>query len=277
MAGELARAGMQPLVVPLLVAHATNEPFPADRYKHVIFVSEHAVSFAKAAFEAQNARLLSLAPAAQWYAIGPATETALAAALDGSEQNPSKAMSKATGPQITVPEPARSEGLLEQYLHNIAGETVLIVAGVAGRALLPDTLGARGAIVKSWLVYRRTEQPPEPSTWAAARNADVVVASSGQGLELLTRYWSDGDDKLATDSPAGDKSSDLRTPGTWRDRSLDVPVCVPSPRVHELAKKLGWLKPVNCPGASARATITGLLNDGLWSQAKLTNSIKHTE
>ncbi len=241
MAGELAAVGMRPLVAPLLTAQPTQDVFPAKGYDHVIFVSEHAVIHANAVFEPLKGGLVGIAPEARWYAIGPATDAALAAAF---------AQTTAQAPETVVPEPARSEGLLDsKYLQHVAGDEVLIVAGVAGRSLLADTLQARGATVRSWLVYRRVEQLPTLASWPNADAVDALVASSGQGLELLTRQW------LAS---AGAPSSRSRSGG------LEVPVCVPSPRVFELATKLGWLKPVNCPGASAQATIAGLSQQGLW-------------
>jgi len=247
MAEELGNAGLQTLVAPLVAAQPTGQEFPADRYRHVIFVSEHAVSYANRAFQASNRQLVSIAPLVRWYAVGPATEAALLAALAGT----------ATDPEVVVPEPARSEGLLEHPdLQTIAGHRVLIVAGVAGRALLPDTLRARGAHVQSWLVYRRSELAPDAAFWASAaagenaEAADVLVASSGQGLELLTRLW------FARSSKEG--SAPAR----------QVPVCVPSPRVYNLALKLGWQKPVNCAGASARAVLAGLAEQGIWAPGR---------
>lgn len=243
MAGELAAAGMQPVVAPLLAAEPTDSEFPGKGYDHVIFVSEHAVTHANEAFRRLNGALAGIAPEARWYAVGPATDAALAVAF---------AVSRAPAPNIIVPEPARSEGLLDnQHLQDVAGAKVLIVAGEAGRSLLADTLEARGATVSSWLVYRRVEQLPPVGSWPDAGTVDVAIASSGQGLELLTRQWLAA---AAADASLGRGSSG----------GLDVPVCVPSPRVFELATKLGWLKPVNCRGASAQAAIAGLSEHGLW-------------
>lgn len=235
MAGELAAAGLAPLVAPLLAAEPTNDDFPTDRYDHVIFVSEHAVSYANRSFQTTQGALKGIAPMARWYAIGPSTEATLSAALGA---NPI---------EVVVPEPARSEGLVEHpHLQNIAGARVLIVAGAAGRPLLPDTLRSRGATVRSWLVYRRIELAPSAAARAGAAAADAAVASSGQGLELLTRLW-------FGDGAQGESS-----------KRRQVPVCVPSPRVYNLALKLGWQKPVNCDGASAAAVLAGLTGQGLW-------------
>ena len=77
MAGELAAAGLQSRVAPLLAAQPTGEPFPTNRYDHVIFVSEHAVTHANKAYLAANNALAGLAPQARWYAVGPATDAAL--------------------------------------------------------------------------------------------------------------------------------------------------------------------------------------------------------
>ena len=255
MAAELAAEGIEPLVAPLLAAEPTGARFPAGDYDHVIFVSEHAVGFANLAFQSGRGLLAEIAPEARWYAIGPATDSALAKVFAANDPNPGV---RQPVPSVIVPEPARSEGLLlNQHLQHIAGDEVLIVAGVAGRALLADTLLARGALVNTWLTYRRVEQFPAAGTWPDCGAVDVLIASSGQGVELLTRQW-------------------LVAGG-----GVDVPLCVPSPRVFELALKLGWLNPVNCPGASAQATIAGLAQQGLWPASGdtrvLSNSTKHTE
>lgn len=261
MAGELAAVGLVPIVAPLLAAESTQASFPANRYDHVIFVSEHAVMHANLAFLAADATLVEIAPKAQWYAIGPATDAALATAFAGRSTNHAEAIAN---PMVIVPEPARSEGLLDdERLQSIAGETVLIVAGEAGRALLADTLQARGAAVTTWTVYRRLVQPPPAGCWPMHNEVDLLVASSGQGLEILTRQWlASGEDSGGTDC-------------------FDLPVCVPSPRVFELATKLGWRKPVNCPGASASAVIAGLSQQGLWTAPRdaqaFSNSTNHTE
>ena len=114
-------------------------------------------------------------------------------------------------------------------------QKVLLVAGEDGRELIASTLGERGAEVSTWLVYRRvaTDDSLEQIVQQAA-SVDLCVASSGFGLELLTRVWFD----------AGG--------------GAEMPVCVPSPRIAAMARRLGWTSPVLCSGASAEATLRGL-------------------
>ena len=233
LANHLAPLGYDCRLAPLIDIHPTHEAPPTGRFEHVIFLSEHAVS---CAFE-QGA---SVAERAQWYAIGPATEAAFAgicADLNATRE------AQISPPQVFVPEQARSEGLLQApalQASALQGQKVLLVAGEDGRELIASTLVERGADVSTWLVYRRVatdnslaqivQQAPSP---------DLCVASSGFGLELLTRLWFD----------AGG--------------GAEVPVCVPSPRIAAMAKQLGWTFPVLCSGASAEATLRGLADANL--------------
>lgn len=244
MAQELAEAGLSSFVCPLINAVATNQPFPettgaatGNCFNHVIFVSEHAVQHGLAAVR-------QIGSGAQWYAIGPATGMALRAAMRRHRASQAE--------QVNIPEPARSEGLLaDQRLQLVKGRQVLLVAGEDGRELLADALHERGAVVTSWLPYRRAALPVNTLAQAFAAGGtgataqqqlaaiDGCVASSGQGLELLTHQW-------------------LQAGG-----SVDLPVCVPSPRVAAMARALGWQQPVLCSGASAQATVAGLRDLGL--------------
>ena len=233
MAQVLGAAGVSCTVHPLLKAEPTGAPLPGECFDHVIFVSEHAVMLGR--------KVVSmLADRPQWYAIGPATEAAFAgicADLNATRE------AQISPPQVFVPEQARSEGLLQAralQASALQGQKVLLVAGEDGRELIASTLVERGADVSTWLVYRRVatdnslaqivQQAPSP---------DLCVASSGFGLELLTRLWFD----------AGG--------------GAEVPVCVPSPRIAAMAKQLGWTLPVLCSGASAEATLRGLADANL--------------
>jgi uroporphyrinogen-III synthase len=74
---------------------------------------------------------------------------------------------------------ADSEALLAE-LQNVAGERILIVRGQGGRALLGDTLRARGATVEYAECYRRVR--PQ-RTWSG--RADAITVSSAEGLSNL--------------------------------------------------------------------------------------------
>ncbi len=245
MAEVLRAAGLDCLVCPLIAVSPTDQPLPGDCFQHVIFVSEHAVQRGRAAVE-------RIAAGAQWYAVGPATGAALAKLM--------AELSRSEAANVQMPADPRSEGLLrEPGLQTVEGACVLLVAGEGGRELIAETLRARGARVTSWLVYRRieldlrrastdlngvwkNESGDEPADEPAI---DVCVASSGAGLELLTRSWFGHNN------------------GSGWGIGRQVPVCVPSPRIAQMATAMGWQAPVLCNGASAEATLEGLVNAGL--------------
>lgn len=74
---------------------------------------------------------------------------------------------------------ADSEALLAE-LDDVAGKRILILRGEGGRALLGDTLRARGATVQYAECYRRVR--PQ-RTWSG--RADAITVSSAEGLANL--------------------------------------------------------------------------------------------
>jgi len=251
MARALTQAGVDCYVCPMFAPEPSHQKLPDDCFDKVIFVSEHAVSYAD---RDKGVLANALADMVQWYAIGPATAAALGAFLKAWKKPKGTSHGSqdlTAAPDLRVPELARSEGLLAlpelqaQALQN--GQKVLLIAGEGGRELIADTLTARGARVTTWLVYKRV---PSSMTMVVEtlRNLqpelDVCVASSGAGLELLARAW------FAAGGGA------------------EVPVCVPSPRILQLAKDLGWQTPVLCNGAGAEATLKGLVDAGLLNADK---------
>jgi len=86
---------------------------------------------------------------------------------------------------LTPSEGADSEALLAlPELQRMAGKRVVILRGDGGRALLGDTLAARGARVEYATCYRRLAPEAPARPWQRGELAAVTV-SSGQGLENL--------------------------------------------------------------------------------------------
>ena len=80
---------------------------------------------------------------------------------------------------------ADSEALLAvPELQEMAGKRVAILRGDGGRALLGETLAARGARVEHVSCYRRLRPDPPARPWRAGELAAVTVSSS-QGLANL--------------------------------------------------------------------------------------------
>jgi uroporphyrinogen-III synthase len=80
---------------------------------------------------------------------------------------------------------ADSEALLAvPELQNVAGKRIAILRGDGGRALLGDTLAARGARVEHVTCYRRLPPVAPARPWQPGELAAITV-SSGQGLANL--------------------------------------------------------------------------------------------
>jgi uroporphyrinogen-III synthase len=141
-------------------------------------------------------------------AIGPATAASLAAAGQDAESPLAGASSEAL---LGLPELQRVDGL-----------QVLVVTGVGGLQVLEPGLAARGAAVERAEVYRRVPLPYPPEAVASAlRRSDVVVVTSGESLAQLARMTPDGS----------------------RGLLLKKPLVVPSARVVEKARELGFTQP----------------------------------
>ena len=150
----------------------------------------------------------------------------------------------AAGFDVSVPSRADSEGLLAlDALHDVDGKQVVIVKGEGGRGLLAEALKERGALVVSYVCYRR--EPCEVDAgqfcWQLCERDNLVFqASSGELLEQLTQLLGRG----------------------GQPNLLDCPVVVPSERVAEIAEGLGWTEVKTASGAGDEAflaVVDGLL------------------
>lgn len=155
-----------------------------------------------------------------WYGIGAAT-IAEFARWDIAAHGGSEAMS--------------SEGLLAlPELQAIAGERILILRGVGGRETLAMTLRARGAQVDYAECYRRVEPAldAEQQRLLRAVQFDAISVNSGETLQNLMRY----------------DSESMRA----------LPLIVPSARVGDEAKALGFTRVITAANAGASATLAAL-------------------
>ena len=109
---------------------------------------------------------------------------------------------------------ADSEALLAApEMQEMAGKRVAILRGDGGRALLGETLAARGARVEHVSCYRRLRPHPPARPWLAGELAAVTVSSS-QGLANLF---------------------DVLDPGLLRSTPLFVPHARIAARARELS------------------------------------------
>ncbi|MES2886031.1 MAG: uroporphyrinogen-III synthase [Pseudomonadota bacterium] len=143
------------------------------------------------------------------------------------------------GHAAIAPEGGSSEDLLLwPELAELSGKRVLIVTGEGGRAVLADTLRARGAQVGIARCYRREALPHEPGKVSALLAAtDVVVLTSGEALTALLAL-----------------------------ASLTMqPLLLPSRRVAAAARAAGCKGPILLPAAVSDAAILSRLEQ--WQRA----------
>ena len=149
----------------------------------VIFVSPNAAEFGMAAIGTLPAGCSVLA-------VGPGTARALATHGIGA---------------VITPDGQDSEALLAlPQLQNVDGQRVAIVRGVGGRALLGDTLAARGADVHYVECYRRlapsADAAPLLARWRAG-GIDAVTVASVETLRNLAALLGEAGTPLLARTP----------------------------------------------------------------------------
>lgn len=129
-----------------------------------------------------------------------------------------------------------SESLLATAeLQAVKGKNVIIFRGQGGRALLAQTLAARGARVEYAEVYRRVRPPGSlGETLHAHPFPDIIVITSGEGLENLYNMADGGE----------------------RERLLTTPLLIISQRIGDKARALGFRRP---PVVSGQASDEGIV------------------
>ena len=224
----LLEAGHQPVTSPLLSFVPGTEldqlprlltPLSSEDY--VIAVSVQAVNFTHNALQHQG---LSW-PNAHYIAVGEATGNAFAG----------------VGVlEVAVPDDPRSEGIIAlPGLEELTGRKVVILRGDGGRHMIAPTLTTRGAKVDYCEVYRRqyTNDPEGKlvNSWQR-QGVDSIIITSGGLLSHIAH--------LAQASA--------------KDWLLSRLLIVPSIRVVEEAKELGFTQIINAEGASNQALIAAL-------------------
>lgn len=219
LAARLRRDGAAVVEAPLLdieLLPDTPEALTAaqdlDRYDIVVVTSRHAVE----SFLPVVSQRWPQWPAAQaWLAVGAGTAEALAA----------------HGIAAAVPARPDSEGLLALApLQDVAGRRVLLVAGEGGRALLAETLAARGAQVTRLATYRRRPRAQALDALDAFRDS---VAAPGHRIALVTSV---------------EALQNLLALAPWLPVS-DVAVLVASARIAEAAHGAGLRRVIVAVGA----------------------------
>jgi uroporphyrinogen-III synthase len=188
----------------------------------VIFISPNAAQFGMAAIRAGG----RVPATAAVLAVGPGTARAL------QEQGVSG---------VVMPDGHDSEALLAlPHLNAVAGKRVVIVRGVGGRALLAESLAARGARVDFMECYRRVrpqaDAAPLLARWQAG-GIDAVTVTSAETLDNLAALLGE----------AG------------RPLLLHTPLFAPHEKIADAARRFGIAQVVATPGGDA-GLVEGLLN-----------------
>jgi uroporphyrinogen-III synthase len=209
-----------------------------------IFISPNAAQFGMAAIRAGGA----LPHAIRVFAVGPGTARALEAQGVGDTVTPGEPPLPNPLPQAgeganVMPTPINhdSEALLAlPQLQEVAGKRVVIVRGVGGRALLADTLAARGAVVHFMECYRRVrpqaDAAPLLARWQAG-GIDAVTVTSAETLHNLAALLGEAGAPLLAATP----------------------LFAPHEKIAEAARRFGIAHVIATPGGDA-GLVDGLIN-----------------
>lgn len=211
-----------------------------------IFISPNAAQFGMAAIQAGG----GLPAAAQVFAVGPGTARALQAAgvsdvITPGERPPPNPPPGGEGANVGLRPPKAinhdSEALLAlPQLQGVTGKRVVIVRGVGGRALLADTLTARGAEVHFLECYRRVrpqvDAAPLLARWQAG-GIDAVTVTSAETLRNLAALLGEAGAPLLAATP----------------------LFAPHEKIAEAARRFGIARVIATPGGDA-GLMEGLLN-----------------
>lgn len=161
------------------------------------------------------------ANAVRWAArLDSSGSTAWPATLAAAGQATARALHDLGQAKVRVPAQDGASGLLRlAELQADTGHSVLIVRGEHPLPQLEKTLCERGLDVRTVEVYRRRAlHYPAERMMQALDNADVIVISSGESLRQLH----------------------VLTPVGYREQLLKLQLAVPSNRVLQIARQLGF-------------------------------------
>ena len=159
------------------------------------------------------------------------------AVRNGWKPTPALAIGKATlralarrGIDARTPDRASSEGIIAALAAD-PPRSVLIAAGEGGRDVLEQWLTHRGIPVAKWCLYRRVAVS---GSLAPAETVDAIVGSSAAALRVVANMW------FAS------------------SRSANVAMLVPSERVAQSARDLGFIRVFVTDGAGDEAVVAAL-------------------
>ena len=174
------------------------------------------------------------------------SEHAVAGAFaNGWTPGPAIAIGAATGAALSrrgvaprIPAAATTEGIIDMLTETLpcttkqAGDDrVLIAAGEGGRDTLVTWLAQSGHRAVKWPLYRRV---PQRGAVPADTAIEAIVVGSIAGLQAMAKLW------FAS------------------KRSMAIAVVVPSRRVANAARTLGFTRVLTAAGADAAATLAAL-------------------
>ncbi len=193
-----------------------------DNYRFLIFVSSNAATLGAYWIDQYWPQFPHLV---EPIALGPTTSETLTRLLGCEVIQPS------TG--IT------SEDVLKlPQLKSLSGQKIAIFRGSGGRELLAETLTSRGAQVDYIEVYARSMAHYDSVQLAAELRAEGVNIISANSVETV--------------------NSLIANLGSHFPEFAAMPLLVPSARVANEAKTLGFANPVDCVGADINAVIAAL-------------------
>jgi len=223
--------GAHSLSLPMIEIDALTEQnaaiqshiFDLDLYDQVIFISKNAVRYG---IEWIEDCWPMLPVGINWVGIGKGTTDFInELGFDLGIKAQEHALSGNT-----------SEALLNQEsMQKVSGQKILIMGGEGGRTKLADTLLERGAQVKHLALYSRNKINYDLEQVAEAENCEVILITSGEGLENLV-------DTLSQHNK------------NW----LHKLILTPSQRVTDMAIELGWKNVVNANGADDNSIYAAL-------------------